>query len=57
MLEANSPDTPVWHIVNALMSSSLANPNWLLEYWSRERLMSVSARRAWLEPDLKTLPF
>jgi hypothetical protein len=57
VLEAYPADMPVWRIVNALMSSSLANPNWLLEYWSRERLMSVAARRAWLEPDRKPLPF
>jgi hypothetical protein len=50
-------DVPVWRIVNALMKTNLANPNWLLEYWSRDRLMSVEARRAWLEPDLKALPF
>ena len=50
-------DVPVYRIVNALMASSLANPNWLLEYWSQPRLMSVEARRAWVEPDLKVLPF
>ncbi len=50
-------DVPVYRIVNALMGTNFANPNWLLEYWTRERLMSVEARRAWLEPDLKALPF
>ncbi len=50
-------DVPVFRIVNALMGTNFANPNWLLEYWSRDRLMSVEARRAWLEPDLKALPF
>ena len=48
---------PVYRIVNALLSTNLANPNWLLEYWSRERLMSVEARTQWVEPDLKSLPF
>jgi hypothetical protein len=57
VLNAYPPDMPVWRIANALLSTNLANPNWLLEYWSRERLMSVEARRAWLEPDLKSLPF
>jgi hypothetical protein len=57
VLDAFSPDVPVYRIANALMSGTLANPNWLLEYWSRERLMSVEARRTWLEPDLKPLPF
>ncbi len=50
-------DVPVYRIVNALMGTNFANPNWLLEYWSRDRLMSVEARRGWLEPDLKALPF
>jgi len=57
VLDAYPPDMPVYRIVNALMWSSLADPNWLLEYWSQPRLMSVEARRAWLEPDLKALPF
>ena len=57
VLDAYPADVPVYRIVNALMSSGLANPNWLLEYWSRDRLMSVEARRQWLEPDLKSLPF
>jgi hypothetical protein len=57
VLDAYPPDVPVYRIVNALMASSLANPNWLLEYWSRDLLMSVAARREWREPDLKPLPF
>ncbi len=57
VLEANPPDMPLFQIVNALMASGLGNPNWLLVYWSQGRLMSVEARRQWLEPDLKPLPF
>jgi len=57
VLDAYPPEVPVYTIVNALMASNLANPNWLLEYWSRDRLMSVEARRQWSEPDLKPLPF
>ena len=57
VLDANPADMPVYQIVNALMASSLGNPNWLLEYWSRDHLMSVEARRQWVEPDLKPLPF
>ena len=56
VLDAN-PEVPLWKIVNALMATNLGNPNWLLEYWTRDRLMSVDARGAWLEPDLKPLPF
>ena len=57
VFDAFPPDAPVYRIANALMSSNLANPNWLLKYWSRDRLMSVEARRTWREPDLKPLPF
>jgi hypothetical protein len=57
VLDAYPVDVPIFRIVNVLMASSLANPNWLLEYWSQPRLMSVEARRQWLEPDLKPLPF
>jgi len=41
----------------ALMHSPMADKDWLFAYWSRERLMSVEARRAWVEPDLKPLPW
>jgi hypothetical protein len=44
-------------ILEALLASPLGNPDWLLEYWSRGRLFSVAARRAWLAPDLKPLPY
>jgi hypothetical protein len=57
VLDANPPTMPIYRIVNALMASNLGNPNWLLEYWSRDLLMSVEARRQWREPDLKSLPF
>jgi hypothetical protein len=57
VLDANPATMPVYRIVNALMASNLGNPNWLLEYWSRDLLMSADARRQWREPDLKSLPF
>ena len=40
----------------ALMASPLGDKDWLFTYWSRERLMSPAARRAWVEPDLRPLP-
>ncbi|WP_150291220.1 hypothetical protein [Sphingobium estronivorans] len=40
----------------ALMDSPLGGKDWPFAYWSRERLMSVEARRGWVEPDLKPLP-
>ncbi len=44
-------------VLDGLLASPLGTPTWLLEYWSRERLFSVAARRGWLPPDLKTLPY
>jgi hypothetical protein len=57
VLDANPTDMPLYRIVNSLMASSMGDPNWLLEYWSVARLMSVEARREWRDPDLKPLPF
>ncbi|MBB3981855.1 hypothetical protein GGR44_001514 [Sphingobium fontiphilum] len=39
----------------ALMGSPLGDKDWPLAHWTRERLMSVEARRAWMEPDLRPL--
>lgn len=49
--------TPLHLAVNALLGSFLGRPDWLLEYWSREMLFSVAARRTWIEPDLRALVF
>jgi hypothetical protein len=52
-----APRQPLFITCNALMHSRLGHPDWLLEYWTRSRLFSVEARRAWLEPDVQLLPF
>ena len=39
--------------VGALLASPLAHKNALLEYYSKELLMSVGARREWSGPDLR----
>jgi len=54
---AEAPPQPLFITCNALMDSCLGHPEWLLEYWTRSRLFSVEARRAWLEPDIQRLPF
>ena len=51
------PARPLFATCNALMASPLGKSGWLLEYWTRARLFSVEARRGWVEPDLKPLPF
>jgi hypothetical protein len=40
-----------------LLESSYGRSDWLLAYWSREVLFSTAARRGWVEPDVKPLPF
>ena len=40
-----------------LLSLEYGNSDWLLSYWSKELLFSVKARKIWVGPDLKKLPF
>jgi hypothetical protein len=54
---AAAPAQPLHEILDRLLDSPLGDSKWLLEYWSRERLFSVEARRRWLAPDLKPLPY
>jgi hypothetical protein len=52
-----NPARSLFETCNALMASPLGKSDWLLCYWSRALLFSVKARRAWVEPDLKPLPW
>lgn len=54
---SGAPPQPLFMTCNALMCSRLGEPDWLLDYWTRPRLFSVEARRAWLGPDIRSLPF
>jgi hypothetical protein len=54
---AADPETSLFRTCNALMTSPLGDPDWLLAYWSRARLFSVAARRTWVDPDMRPLPF
>jgi hypothetical protein len=47
--------TPLLVLTNALLASPYAAKAFPFQYYSRARLLSVAARRAWLEPDLKPL--
>jgi len=49
--------TPLPVVLAALMASDFGRSDWLLVYWTRECLFTSQARRAWVEPDLKPLPF
>lgn len=56
-LLAAYPERPLHELIDVLMESDLGRSDWLLAYWSRERLFSVEARRGWVEPDLRALPW
>lgn len=42
-------------LTNALLASPYATKAFPFQHYSRARLLSAAARRAWLEPDLKPL--
>jgi hypothetical protein len=46
---------PIHLLVNELLMSPVGRRDWPLRFWSKERLMSVEARRGWVEPDLASL--
>jgi hypothetical protein len=50
-------DAPLHEALDALLESAYGRSDWLLAHWSREVLFSVPARRRWVEPDLRPLPF
>ena len=43
--------------LEGLLASPFGRSDWLLTYWTRPVLFSVAARRTWIEPDVKPLPF
>lgn len=43
--------------LNELLASEYGRSDWLLTYWSKPVLFSVTARRLWVDPDLRPLPF
>jgi hypothetical protein len=50
-----NPDLRAAPLAQALLASDLAKREALFSYYSRELLMSVAARREWVEPDLRRL--
>jgi len=47
---------PIHDLVNELLMSPMGRRDWPLRFWSKELLMSVEARRGWVEPDLAPMP-
>ena len=40
---------------NRVLGAGFDKPDWLFRHYSRDRLFSVEARRAWVEPNLEPL--
>lgn len=51
------PHTPLATALAEFLATGFGQPGWLLEYWTKPVLFSVEARRAWVAPDLRPLPF
>jgi hypothetical protein len=54
---AARPGIALHAALNELLASDYGRSDWLLAYWSRPVLFSVAARRGWVQPDLRPLPF
>ena len=55
-LEEADAGRPIRMLVNDLLMSPMGRRDWPFRFWSKERLMSVAARRGWVEPDLAGMP-
>ena len=51
-LAAEAADLPLHEALDRLMAGRLGCSGWPLAFWSKGRLFSAEARRAWVEPDL-----
>ncbi len=47
---------PLHELVNALLLSPMGRRDWPLRFWSKDKLMSVEARRKFVPPDRAALP-
>jgi hypothetical protein len=47
---------PLHELVNQLLLSPMGRRDWPLRFYSRDRLVSVAARRAFVSPDVAALP-
>jgi hypothetical protein len=47
---------PLHELVNELLLSPVGRRDWPLRFYSKERLLSVEARRSFITPDVAALP-
>jgi hypothetical protein len=51
------PNAPLHVTLRELLAGAYGRSDWPLSYWSRDVLFSTAARRGWVDPDLRPLPF
>lgn len=51
------PHAPLATALAEFLATGFGRSGWLLEYWTKPVLFSVEARRTWVEPDVRPLPF
>jgi hypothetical protein len=56
-LAAQPPGAALHQSLNAILASPFGGSRWTKDYWTEALLMSPAARRAWVEPDIRPLPF
>jgi hypothetical protein len=49
--------SPLYVVCNDLLTSPFGTSDWMLRYWTRERLFTPEARTRWVDPDVRDLPF
>jgi hypothetical protein len=54
---AARPGAALHEALMELLVSEYGRSDWLFSYWSKSVLFSAAARRTWVEPDLRPLPF
>jgi hypothetical protein len=54
---AARPGAALHAALRELLASEYGRSDWLFSYWSKSLLFSAAARRSWVEPDLRPLPF
>jgi hypothetical protein len=54
---ADRPEVALHVVLDEMLKTPFGRSDWLFNYWSRPVLFSVAARQAWVEPDLRPLPF
>ncbi len=54
-LAAQEGEPSLDELCNRLFASPFGESDWLFDYWSKEVLFSVKARKEWVAPDIKPL--